>query len=131
VRLEEDEPEIFEIYIHWLEHGTLHIPPAKEEKPNREQSDQEKAKSKEAKMHHIRIAKAYILGEKLQAGDFMDAAIDLMISLSKSKPPHPHSRRLLPLPHHRLPHLLPPHAFKQSEGVSGRQAGRLRGTRRG
>jgi hypothetical protein len=66
VRLEEDEPDLFGIYLNWLYCRTL---------PTRE--------------HHwdyteiFQLAKAYVLGDRLQDGDFTDCVIDAFIETFK------------------------------------------------
>jgi hypothetical protein len=62
VHLEEDKPEIFLMYINWLYNGTI---PIDFDEPDNNQ--------------YLRLAQAYVLGDKLRDGDFCDAVVDAII----------------------------------------------------
>lgn len=69
VRLPEDEPEIFAIYVHWLYYGT--VPVVCDE-------------TVEMKgVEYLNLAKAYTLGDKLMDVGFQDATIDAIVDASQ------------------------------------------------
>jgi hypothetical protein len=65
VRLEEDDLEIFKLYIHWLYRGTVF--------------EFSENGYDYGTGQYWSAAKAYVLGDKLQDGNFCDAAIDVFI----------------------------------------------------
>jgi hypothetical protein len=65
VHLPNDDPYAFELYLYFLYRGRL---PAK---PNRSEPA--------AESEELQLAKAYVLGDRLQDGDFQDFIIDVMI----------------------------------------------------
>jgi hypothetical protein len=69
VRLEEEEPDAFEIYLQWLYRGTLPVP----------KWDRITHKRRSAQADFLLLAKAYVLGDKLQDGDFADTVIDALV----------------------------------------------------
>ncbi|RFU24056.1 hypothetical protein B7463_g12285, partial [Scytalidium lignicola] len=71
VRLEEDDPNTFELYLHWLYRDTL---PVRIDEPGPASNSE-----------YLQLAKAYILGDKLQDSDFKDVVTDAMIDKCKSK----------------------------------------------
>jgi hypothetical protein len=75
VRLEEDSPNIFRIYLHWLYRGTIPAESAAGIEHYSEFLDHEWSE-------WMQLAKAYVLGDTLQDGDFADAVIDAMIEKS-------------------------------------------------
>jgi len=81
VTLEEEEPEIFAIYVHWLYRGSL---PERPDGMERDESDKE----------WCQLAEAYVLGDRLQDGDLADTVIDAIIE----KPKTPDSERRASLP---------------------------------
>ncbi|KAF2279433.1 uncharacterized protein EI97DRAFT_412463 [Westerdykella ornata] len=70
VCLEDDDPDTFLVYLHWLYRGTL---PVRIDEPGPLMNSE-----------YLQLAKAYILGDKLQDGDFKDVVIDAMIDKCKS-----------------------------------------------
>lgn len=70
IRLPEDEPEIFSIYVHWLYYGTF---PVYCDKPGRP-----------ANQEYLKLVKAYTLGDKLMDTVFQNAAIDAIVEKSTS-----------------------------------------------
>jgi hypothetical protein len=62
VRLEQEDPEIMQIYLNWLYRGTLPV-------RHDEQGSGE----------YMELAQAYVLGDQLQDNDFTDAVIDAII----------------------------------------------------
>ncbi|KAK5989880.1 hypothetical protein PT974_08142 [Cladobotryum mycophilum] len=71
VRLEGDSPDVFEIYLHWLYRRTL---PVRIDSPGHE-----------GNFEYLQLAKAYVLGDMLQADTFRDAAIDAIIKKATTK----------------------------------------------
>lgn len=65
VRLVEEDPEIFELYIHWLYRGMIAAFSARPDDFGMAQ--------------YLQMARAYVLGDKLQDDDFCDAAIDVFM----------------------------------------------------
>ena len=59
VSLPEDEPEIFKLYLQWLYNDTI---PCEEKGPDHADHVEE----------YLRLSKAYVLGDKLQDGDFQN-----------------------------------------------------------
>ena len=70
IRLENDKPEVFQIYMHWLYHCHL---PVRIDDPGLA-----------GNAEYVQLANAYILGDILQDVDFKDAVIDAMIDKSSS-----------------------------------------------
>ena len=70
IQLEDDDPDTFQLYLHWLYRGTL---PVRTDGPGRI-----------ANSEYLQLAMAYVLGDKLQDGDFQDITIDAMIDKCKS-----------------------------------------------
>lgn len=66
VALKDDDPDTFEVYLHWLYFGTV---PTRDD----ESSDTE----------YLQLAKAYVLGDKLGDGNFKDVITDAMIHKSR------------------------------------------------
>ncbi|KAF2175249.1 hypothetical protein K469DRAFT_611324, partial [Zopfia rhizophila CBS 207.26] len=71
VHLEDDDPDMFQLYLHWLYRGTL---PVRIDEPGPVGNSE-----------YLQLAKAYILGDKLQDGDFKDVVIHAIIDKCKSK----------------------------------------------
>jgi hypothetical protein len=71
VRLEHDEPEVFQIYMHWLYRDTL---------PVRIDSV-----GVAGNAEYLQLAKAYVLGDLLQDGNFKDVVLDAIIEKTTSK----------------------------------------------
>lgn len=71
VRLEDDDPDTFQLYLHWLYRGTL---PVRADEPGHACNSE-----------YLQLAKAYVLGDKLQDGDFQDIIIDAIIDKWNSK----------------------------------------------
>lgn len=71
VELPDDEPTIFQLYIHWLYYETLPV------------FCNEPGLSGNAE--YLELIKAYILGDKLMDSKFQDAVIDAIIEKSVSK----------------------------------------------
>jgi hypothetical protein len=81
VILDEDEPETFKIYLHWLYRGTIPIRfgnPVEDEKLYHSTSKTLKYIHDVYAEQYLEITRAYILGDKLGDGDFCDALIDVM-----------------------------------------------------
>lgn len=74
VHLPEEEPKIFDIYMHWLCRGALPV-------PLHEMSPEDYDIDPLDDQLHLLYAKAYVLGDRMQAGDFMDVVIDKIIDL--------------------------------------------------
>lgn len=70
IRLPEDEPEIFGIYVHWLYYDKL---PVYCNEPGRA-----------ANQEYLKLVKAYTLGDKLMDTEFQNAAIDAIVEKSNS-----------------------------------------------
>ena len=70
IRLPEDEPEIFEIYMCWLYHKR--IPTIRQEPAD-------------GSTEYLRLIKAYIFGDKIQAKGFQNVIIDAMIEKKEDK----------------------------------------------
>src|SRR5204862_7738693 len=70
VKLEDDDPDIFRLYLHWLYRGTL---PCRREEPGHP-----------GNIEYIQLAKAYVLGDKLQDGRFQDTTVDAIIKKASS-----------------------------------------------
>jgi hypothetical protein len=71
VTLKEEDPEVFEVYLHWLYCETL---PVKNDSPGHE-----------GNIEYVQLAKAYALGEMLQDVNFKDAVLDAISIKSCSK----------------------------------------------
>lgn len=71
IALDEEDPEIFEIYMHWLYFETL---PVRNDSPG-----------PEGNIEYVQLSKAYVLGEFLQDINFKDAVLDAMIVKSSSE----------------------------------------------
>jgi hypothetical protein len=71
VALKEEDPEVFEVYQHWLYFKTLPV-----------QNDNAGI---EGNAEYIQLAKAYALGELLQDVNFKDAVLDAILIKSRSK----------------------------------------------
>jgi hypothetical protein len=71
VRLREEDPEVFQVYLHWLYYHTL---PVRIDSPGLD-----------GNVEYLRLAKAYIMGDMLQDGNFKDAVLDAMAEKGKSK----------------------------------------------
>lgn len=69
--LKEEDPEVFEIYLHWLYCETL---PVQNDNPG-----------SEGNTEYAQLAKAYVLGEMLQDVNFKDAVLDAILIKSRSK----------------------------------------------
>lgn len=69
VRLPEDEPEIFAIYVHWLYYATVPVVCG-------ETGDMRD-------IEYLNLAKAYTLGDKLMDVKFQDATIDAIVETSQ------------------------------------------------
>lgn len=74
VRLPEDEPGIFAIYVHWLYYGTVPVVCG------------ETGDSKDAE--YLNLAKAYTLGDKFMDTKFQDATIDAIVESSHVRMPN-------------------------------------------
>jgi hypothetical protein len=70
IRFPDDDPDIFRLYIHWLYSRTL---PCRNDEPGRA-----------GNAEYVLLAKAYVLGDKLQDGRFQDTAIDAIIQKASS-----------------------------------------------
>jgi hypothetical protein len=62
IRFEVDEPDAFDAYLHWLYYGT--IPSQVDENGSAE---------------FLMLSQAYVLGDRIQDGDFCDAVVDAII----------------------------------------------------
>ncbi|MCJ1348330.1 hypothetical protein MMC31_006561 [Peltigera leucophlebia] len=71
IEFKDDDPETFEIYLHWLYCGTV---------PTRD--DEEEPTSD---VEYLQLGKAYVLGDKLQDGTFKDVIIDVMMNKRGSR----------------------------------------------
>ncbi|CAH0030527.1 unnamed protein product [Clonostachys rhizophaga] len=71
VRLADEDPEIFHIYTQWLYHDTFPV-----------QIDSPGVKGN---AEYLLLAKAYVLGDLLQDGNFKDAVLDAMIEKTTSR----------------------------------------------
>ncbi|KAM0244828.1 hypothetical protein ACHAQJ_010712 [Trichoderma viride] len=71
VTLKEEDPEVFEVYLHWLYCETL---PVQNDSPGQE-----------GNIEYEQLAKAYALGEMLQDVNFKDAVLDAIMIKSRSK----------------------------------------------
>lgn len=71
VRLANEEPEVFHLYMQWLYRDTL---PVRNDSPGLE-----------GNAEYLQLAKAYVLGDLLQDGNFKDAVLDAMIERTTSK----------------------------------------------
>nr|WNZ75802.1 hypothetical protein [Trichoderma harzianum] len=71
IALKEEDPEAFEIYLHWLYFESL---PVQNDSPGLEGNTE-----------YIQLAKAYTLGEFLQDVDFKDAVLDVILIKTRSK----------------------------------------------
>ncbi|PTB42335.1 uncharacterized protein TrAFT101_008577 [Trichoderma asperellum] len=70
VTLKEEDPEVFEVYLHWLYCETL---PVRNDSPGQEGNNE-----------YIQLAQAYVLGEMLQDVNFKDAVLDAILIKSRS-----------------------------------------------
>jgi hypothetical protein len=70
IHLKDDDADTFELYLHWLYRGTL---PVRINEPGLVGNSE-----------YLQMAKAYVLGDKLQDGDFKDVIIDAIIDKCKS-----------------------------------------------
>lgn len=73
IRLPNDDPETFRIYLHWLYRGTF---PCRINEP-----------ALAGNAEFLQLAKAHVLGDKLFDGDFCNAAIDAIINKTETKLP--------------------------------------------
>ncbi|PNP57774.1 hypothetical protein THARTR1_01932 [Trichoderma harzianum] len=71
ITLKEEDPEIFEIYLHWL---YFEILPVRNDSPGLE-----------GNIEYVQLAKSYALGEFLQDINFKDAALDAILIKTRSK----------------------------------------------
>jgi hypothetical protein len=71
VTLKEEDPEVFEVYQHWLYFEKL---PVQNDSP-----------ALEGNTEYVQLAKAYVLGEMLQDVIFKDAVLDAILAKSRSK----------------------------------------------
>lgn len=71
VTLKEEDPEVFEVYLHWLYCETL---PVQNDSPGQEGNTE-----------YVQLAKAYALGEMLQDVNFKDAVLDAILIKSQSE----------------------------------------------
>lgn len=71
VTLKEEDPEVFEIYLHWLYFEKL---PVQNDNPGLEGNTE-----------YVQLAKAYVLGEMLQDVTFKDAVLDVILIKCRSK----------------------------------------------
>lgn len=71
VKLQEEDPEIFQIYVHWLYRHAL---PVRIDRPGID-----------GNAEYLRLAKAYVLGDMLLDGSFQDAALDAILEKTHSK----------------------------------------------
>ncbi|KAL7912615.1 hypothetical protein GGI35DRAFT_256867 [Trichoderma velutinum] len=69
--LEDEDPEVFEVYLHWLYFETL---PVQNDNPG-----------VEGNIEYVQLAKAYALGEFLGDINFKDAVLDVILIKSRSK----------------------------------------------
>lgn len=69
IHLPEDDPDVFQVYLHWLYTNTL---------PTRINTS-----GWIGNAEYIQLAKAYVLGDKLQDGDFQDVVIDMIVDKCK------------------------------------------------
>ena len=70
-KFEEDNPNVFQLYLHWLYRGTL---PIRNDAPGRIGNAEYEC-----------LAEAYVLGDKLQDGDFQDVIVDTIVDKCSSK----------------------------------------------
>ncbi|KAH0528035.1 hypothetical protein TsFJ059_002947 [Trichoderma semiorbis] len=70
IDLTEEDPEVFEIYLHWLYFGTL---PVRNNSPGLEGNNE-----------YVQLAQAYVLGEFLQDVNFKDTVLDAILIKSRS-----------------------------------------------
>lgn len=71
VTLAEEDPEAFEVYVHWLYFKTL---PVRNDNPGLE-----------GNIEYVQLAKSYALGEMLQDVNFKDAILDAILIKARSK----------------------------------------------
>ncbi|KKP05528.1 hypothetical protein THAR02_02345 [Trichoderma harzianum] len=71
IALKEEDPEVFEVYLHWLYFETL---PVRNDSPG-----------SEGNAEYAQLAKAYVLGELLQDVNFKDAVLDAILIKTNSK----------------------------------------------
>ncbi|KAK1249986.1 hypothetical protein MKX08_009989 [Trichoderma sp. CBMAI-0020] len=71
VTLQEEDPDVFEVYQHWLYFEKLAV---QNDKPGLE-----------GNIEYVQLAKAYVLGEMLQDVNFKDAVLDAILIKSRSK----------------------------------------------
>jgi hypothetical protein len=71
VRLPDDEPGIFSLYVHWLYWGTLPVICDKTGTP--------------ADSEHLDLVKAYVLGDKILDSTFQNTIIDAIGEKSQSQ----------------------------------------------
>lgn len=69
--LKEEDPEVFEIYLHWLYCESL---PVQNDNPGFEGNTE-----------YVQLAKAYVLGEMLQDVNFKDAVLDAILIKSRTR----------------------------------------------
>lgn len=72
IALKDDDPDTFEVYLHWLYFATV---PTRDDDETDQTSDAE----------YLQLANAYVLGDKLRDGNFKDVIIDAMLHKSRSK----------------------------------------------
>lgn len=70
ITLDDEDPEVFEVYLNWLYCETL---PVRNDSPGREGNTE-----------YIQLAKSYVLGEMLQDVNFKDAVLDAILIKSRS-----------------------------------------------
>jgi hypothetical protein len=71
IKFEDEDPDVFQLYLHWLYRGTL---PVRIDEPGQE-----------GNAEYLQLAKACVLGDKLQDGDFQDVIIDAIVDKCKSE----------------------------------------------
>jgi len=71
VKMEDATPEVFSTYTQWLYQGVI----ATQDRDMPIEDDEE----------YFELARAYVLGDRLQDADFKDAVIDCMIAKSEEK----------------------------------------------
>ncbi|WAO97088.1 Hypothetical protein NCS54_01479400 [Fusarium falciforme] len=71
VRLESDSPDVFNVYMQWLYYRTI---PVRIDEPGIR-----------GNAEYMLLAKAFVLGDKLQDGGFQDAVMDAMVDKTSSE----------------------------------------------
>lgn len=71
VRLKSEDPEVFQVYLHWVYQKSL---PVRIDSPGLD-----------GNAEYLQFAKCYVLGDLLQDGNFKDAALDAILEKASAK----------------------------------------------